>query len=83
MNKKENITYPAVQNILDDGSLKKEDKIVLLKQLLADERAAQRAATESNMVEDDGLNARLRHVTLALEALDVDLSEEEDDAATL
>lgn len=82
MHSQEKITYPAVQEILEDGSLSRDDKIELLKQLLVDERAAQRAATESNMVEDDGLNARLRHVTLALEALDVDVSEE-DDAATL
>ncbi len=80
----EEITYPAIQNILEDKSLNKDQKVEKLTKMFTDERAAQRAATESNMIDDDGLNARLRNIQLALEALDAEVLDDEDEtAATL
>jgi len=81
---KEEITYPEIREILDDSSMSKNAKVDKLKVLLSDERQLQRAASESNMNAEDGGNARLRHLELALEALGVDtVSPEDTKAATL
>jgi len=80
----EEITYPEISEVLDDNSLSKDQKIEKLKLMLSDERQLQRAATESNMTGSDGKNARLRHLELALEALDAEtVSPEDTKAATL
>lgn len=80
----EEITYSDIRDIMDSSDMAKEEKVSKLQQLLSDERQFQRAATESNMTGDDGENARLRHLELALEALDIEkISPEDTKAATL
>jgi hypothetical protein len=80
----EEITYPDIRKILDDSSITNDAKAEKLKVLLSDQRQLQRAASESNMNSEDGENARLRHIELALEALGVDtVSPEDTKAATL
>ncbi|KPB01562.1 hypothetical protein [Ahrensia marina] len=78
------ITDPDVQQIVDDQKLANADKITKLKKMHEDERAIQRAATESPMAQDDGLNDRLHDITLALKDLGVDSKGPEDNlGATL
>lgn len=80
----EEITYPDIREILDDSTKSEHQKVAKLKLLLSDERQLQRAASESNMNFEDGGNARLRHLELALEALGVEtVSPEDTKAATL
>lgn len=80
----EEITYPEIRDILDDSSKSDDQKAKDLKVLLSDERQLQRAGSESNMNFEDGSNARLRHLELALEALGVEtVSPEDTKAATL
>jgi hypothetical protein len=80
----EEITYPEIREVLDDNSKSKQEKVEKLKMLLSDERQLQRSASESNMNSDDGKNARLRHLEIALDALGADTTSPEDTkAATL
>jgi hypothetical protein len=58
-----------VQKILDDPMASREIKIQRLRHLEDDARALQRAASESEMNADDGWQAELRFVRLALERL--------------
>lgn len=81
---KDKITDPDVQQIVDDQKLTNADKITKLKKMHEDERAIQRAATESPMAQDDGLNDRLHDITLALGDLGADPKGPEDNlGATL
>ncbi len=81
---KDEITYPDIQKVLDNGDLSKSQKISKLEVLLNVERQLQRAGTESNMNHDDGTNSRLRHLELALDAMGSDACAPEDNcAATL
>jgi hypothetical protein len=81
---KDKITNPDVQQIVDDQKLTNADKISKLKKMHDNERAIQRAATESPMAQDDGLNDRLHDITLALEDLGADPKGPEDNlGATL
>jgi hypothetical protein len=81
---KDKITDPDVQQIVDDQKLTNADKITKLKKMHDNERAIQRAATESPMAQDDGLNDRLHDITLALEDLGADPKGPEDNlGATL
>lgn len=80
----------TVSSILGIKDLTKQDAkqrqahIERLMQMRTDARAAQRAATESAMVDDDGLNDRLREIDLALQELGIDPDSIEDEgAATL
>lgn len=76
--------HPDVQRVIDNQGLSNGDKIAELKKIYEDERAIQRAATESPMAEDDGLNDRLHDVELALEELEADVKGPEDNlGATL
>lgn len=59
----------GVRSILKDNALSKSQKIDRLLELEAEARAVQRAASESGMAADDGLNRHLREVELALEQL--------------
>ena len=77
-------THPDVQRIIDNQNLSNSDKIAELKKLHEDERALQRAATESPMAKDDGQNDRLHDITLALEDLGANAKGPEDNlGATL
>jgi hypothetical protein len=58
-----------VRKILDDPLASREIKIQRLRHLEDDARALQRAASESSMNADDGWQAELRFVRLALERL--------------
>jgi hypothetical protein len=57
------------RKILDDPRASREIKIQRLRHLEDDARALQRAASESAMNADDGWQAELRFVRLALEQL--------------
>ncbi|MEM5501333.1 hypothetical protein WNY59_06985 [Ahrensia kielensis] len=77
-------THPDVQRVIDNQGLSNGDKIAELKKLHDDERAIQRAASESPMIEDDGLNDRLHDVEVALKNLGVEIKGPEDNlGATL
>lgn len=71
--------------VRDDPALNEQDKIAKLRELYEYARGEQRAASESSMVDDDGLNDALRIIEMALAALGDDgLSDaEEKSAATL
>lgn len=56
-----------IRKILEDPFASKEIKIQRLRHLEDDARALQRAASESAMNSDDGWQAELRYVRLALE----------------
>ncbi|GAA4133074.1 hypothetical protein ACFFTN_21440 [Aminobacter aganoensis] len=58
-----------VRKILNDPLASREIKIQRLRHLEEDARALQRAASESAMNSDDGWQAELRLVRLALEQL--------------
>ncbi|MEO9340075.1 hypothetical protein ABFT80_21835 [Mesorhizobium sp. SB112] len=58
-----------VIEILNDGSLSDDAKVMQLRELEVEVRGLQRAASESPMNADDGLEADLREVRLALEKL--------------
>lgn len=70
-----------IEAILGDRSLSNEQKTAAVIKLQEDARDIQRAATESGMDPDDGLNKDLREIELALEKLGIDT--EESGAATL
>lgn len=55
-----------VQDILTDDNLSKAEKIEALYGLYNYARAEQRGATESPMIDDDGLNDTLRMIEIAL-----------------
>jgi hypothetical protein len=71
--------------VRDDRALNDQDKIAKLRELYEYARGEQRAASESSMVDDDGLNDALRTIEMALADLgDDELSDaEEKSAATL
>lgn len=58
-----------IRAILDDEELGRAQKADRLMKLHEEARAEQRTASESGMVADDGLNADLREIDLALERL--------------
>lgn len=58
-----------VQQILDDKSLDRDQKIEALLEIESESRALQRAASESPMVDDDGWEGALRDVRKALDKL--------------
>ncbi|TGQ45737.1 MULTISPECIES: hypothetical protein [unclassified Mesorhizobium] len=58
-----------VQEIVDDESLTTEEKIAKLREIESEARALQRAASESPMGDDDGLQGELRQVRMALDKL--------------
>ena len=77
-------THKQIERLVHDPSLSREDTIKQLQQLLFDARATQRAATESPMNDEDGLNNNLRLIELALLELGVDpVTNEATVAATL
>lgn len=58
-----------MQEIMQDGSIARDDKIAELREIESEARALQRAASESPMNADDGWDADLRQVRLALARL--------------
>lgn len=58
-----------VQQILEDKSLDKDEKIAALLEIESEQRALQRAASESPMVDEDGWEGALREVRKALDKL--------------
>lgn len=76
--------HPDVQRVVDNQDLSNDQKVTELKKIYDDERALQRAATESPMAKDDGLNDRLHDVEVALKDLNADIKGPEDNlGATL
>ena len=74
----------SIDSVLNDTSLSREQMIRKIKTFYFDARARQRAATESPMVGDDGLNNDLMVYERALEGLGIDVTSIEDEgAATL
>ncbi len=70
-----------VQEIMQDGSLGRKDKIARLREIEIEARALQRSASEGPMNAEDGWDADLREVRLALEKLGAD--DQRKGAATL
>ena len=70
-----------VKEIMDDSAIAEDEKIEELRKLRIEARDVQRAATESSMGADDGLQDDLRIVDKALHQLGADI--EEKGAATL
>ena len=62
-------TETKVQEIMRDRSLGRDEKIARLRDLETEARALERAASESSMNAEDGWDADLRIVRLALEKL--------------
>lgn len=68
--------------VLDDPTKTTADRIEKLKIMRDDARAEQRAATEADMIDDDGRQDDLREIDLALQYLGYDpLAEIEDESA--
>jgi hypothetical protein len=63
-----------VQEIMQDPALSRDQKIAKLRAIEAEARDLQRAASESPMNAEDGWDADLREVRLALEKLGADQS---------
>jgi len=61
-----------VQEIMQDKSLGRDEKIARLEEIEDEARALQRTASESPMNADDGWDADLRAVRLALAELGAD-----------
>ncbi|THF49767.1 hypothetical protein E6C51_12345 [Allorhizobium terrae] len=55
-----------MQDLLNDENLTRGEKIEALKGLYEHGRAEQRTASESPMIDDDGLNDTLRNIEKAL-----------------
>lgn len=73
-----------IADILAADKLGKGEKIAKLTELRREARDEQRAASEAGMIDDDGLNADLREIDLALDQLDANVTSIEDKgAATL
>lgn len=74
----------SVDKVVADTSLSWNEKVSWLQEQLQDERAKQRAASESDMIVDQGQGARLSEIEQALESLGADATTCEDTkAATL
>lgn len=58
-----------IQDIMEDESLTVEEKVGQLRDIEAEARGLQRAASESPMNDNDGWDDDLREVRLALEEL--------------
>jgi hypothetical protein len=68
-----------INEILYAPGLSRQERIKGLTILRDDARAEQRAASESGMIDDDGLNDVLKHLDLAITRLgDKPLAEEEE-----
>lgn len=71
-----------INEILYAPGLSRQERIKGLKILRDDARAEQRAASESGMIDDDGLNDVLKHLDLAITRLGGEpLAEEEEHSA--
>lgn len=73
----EPITSTKVAEVLTNPDLNRPARVKALKKLYDDARAEQRMASEGGAVEDDGLNADLRDIEIALHRLDTDPSTED------
>jgi hypothetical protein len=58
-----------VQEIIEDVSLDRDEKIAGLREIESEARGLQRAASESSMNAEDGWDCDLRQVRLALDRL--------------
>lgn len=72
-----------VQDIVTDENLTKDEKVEALTGLYDHARGEQRAASESPMIDDDGLNDTLRSIEKALAELGAEPSAQENGPATL
>lgn len=73
-----------IADILAADALGQGEKIAQLTELRREARDEQRAASEAGMIDDDGLNADLREIDLALDQLGANVTSIEDKgAATL
>ena len=63
-----------IQEIMEDDQLSREEKIERLKDIEKEARDLQRTASESPMNTDDGWEADLREVRLALDKLGAEQS---------
>lgn len=72
-----------VQDIVNDENLTRGEKVEALTGLYDHARAEQRAASESPMIDDDGLNDTLRNIEKALAEFGEKPSVEDNGAATL
>lgn len=71
-----------INEILNAPGLGRQERIESLKVLRDDARAEQRAASESGMIDDDGMNDVLKHLDLAITRLGGEpLAEEEERTA--
>ncbi len=70
--------------ILADDTLSRDERVSRLEALRREARDRQRAASEADMIADDGLNDDLHEIELALQRLGVKtVSSEDTGAATL
>ncbi|AID32883.1 hypothetical protein ACVILI_000251 [Mesorhizobium sp. USDA 4775] len=58
-----------VLEIVENGSLTRDEKVAELREIESEARGLQRAASESSMGDDDGWQDDLRQVRLALDKL--------------
>lgn len=73
-----------IEEVVTDKKMSVEEQIARLEKMREEVRAQMRAATESGMVDDDGLGESLRYLDEALENLDsAPESIEDTGAATL
>lgn len=73
-----------LRTILADDTLSRDERISRLEALRREARDRQRAASEADMIADDGLNDDLHEIELALHKLGVKtVSSEDTGAATL
>jgi hypothetical protein len=72
-----------VQDLVNDENLTKGEKIKALYGLYDHARAEQRAASESPMIDDDGLNDSLSNIEKALAEFGEQPSSHDNGAATL
>ncbi|MEO9975330.1 MAG: hypothetical protein ABJL58_03920 [Nitratireductor sp.] len=73
-----------LREILADDTLSRDERVSRLEALRREARDRQRAASEADMIADDGLNDDLHEIELALQRLGVKtVSSEDTGAATL
>jgi hypothetical protein len=73
----EKVRNDKVASILRNPELSRSDRIRKLMKLRDDARAEQRLASEGGPIDDDGLNANLRDIEIALDRFGQDPAAEE------
>ncbi|MVA96941.1 hypothetical protein GN330_06710 [Nitratireductor sp. CAU 1489] len=76
--------HTELREIMADEKLSRDERVSRLETLRREARDRQRAASEADMIPDDGLNDDLHEIELALQRLGVEtVSREDGGAATL